>query len=186
MSRTRKAFDYTLHTSGETFRGTIYAPTYSAARYDMFYNLSDAWSINFKDFLRMRPSIKRAPWNDVELPERHTLASVLTKEQLHCVVHAFGGSSIKAGYRDYFYGQADDRDLCRCADLGLFTRCEVNTASHGRDMAYFMLTPLGKEVAKGESTLYGEYMDRKYAAEIARSATPHALEIARTDEGDMS
>lgn len=90
----------------------------------------------------------RSPDADIRLPMRHRLADEMNKEQMHCLLHSFGadsGNPYKAGYRDYFYTKRDDLELCALESLGLMNRMEGN--KWGEGMTYFVMTPLGKQVA---------------------------------------
>jgi hypothetical protein len=90
---------------------------------------------------------RRAPECDVILPERSPVADLLSKEEAHCLLHAFGGNDdpIKAGYRDYFYTSRDDPPLVALAERGLMKPMDGD--QWGENMTYFVLTPDGKNVA---------------------------------------
>lgn len=90
----------------------------------------------------------RAPESDVRLPARHQLAAEMTKNQIHCLLHAFGAnerSPYKAGYRAYFYTNRDDPELCALQSLGLMKPMEGD--KWGEGMTYFVMTSFGKQVA---------------------------------------
>lgn len=90
----------------------------------------------------------RAPKYDMRLPARHALADVMTQNQTHCLLHAFGANErnpYKAGYRDYFYTNRDHPELCTLQSLGLMKPMEGD--KWGEGMAYFVMTPFGKQVA---------------------------------------
>mgnify|MGYP003502879251 FL=1 len=159
MSRTRKTWFWVL----DERSGTIYAPTASMARGELYSDVSSAWGSTFKEFLMIhQPSIRRAPSHDVTLPERHPTALEISKEQLHIVVHAFGGDGPDAGYRDHFYTDADDANLHSLTNKGLFKvgrAFPAGTECGAR--AYFHLTKAGKQVALGEQRLYPRHMEVK-------------------------
>ena len=150
-NRLRKAWRVHVRDGGSE---TVYAPTKGKAMASAFRSLSDAWDITFKDFLRIA-SCYRSPEGDVLLPERHPLASKISSEILHCVVHAYGGTGLKAGYRDHFYTSESDHVMKAAYYHGLFNRYRVDKRMSGQpDAVMYELTLLGKAVARGEAETY--------------------------------
>jgi hypothetical protein len=153
MSRIRKAWRIT-HDHWD-YGATVYAPTRSKALYSLYVESES--SLAFGEFLRgMR--VAREPARDITLPERHPLAPQLGAKVLHCVVHAYGGTGLKAGYRDHFY--TSDRDPMPKAAYyhGLFEMHRVPRSYAGsRDMVSYILTDLGKNVARGEAETYPRF-----------------------------
>jgi hypothetical protein len=88
----------------------------------------------------------RADYADKILPDRSPVADLLSKEETHCLIHAFGGSNPDtAGYRDYFYTRRDDPPLVALAERGLMKPMPGD--QWGDNMTYFVLTTEGKSVA---------------------------------------
>lgn len=156
MTRIRKAWQATVHAFNGYHIDYVYAPTRSKAMGQVYRNFSDAWDdFTFKDALK-HTRLVRAAWRDEVIPDRHPLTPQLHPDILHCVVHAYGGKGLKAGYRDHFYTDARDWRL-RCAFYhGLFDRYRVDPRRAGgdRDMVMYELTTLGKNVARGEAEVY--------------------------------
>jgi hypothetical protein len=150
MNRVRKAWRATIDGASDY----IYAPTRAKAMSALYYSLSDAWSISFKDLLK-QAYVVRAPYRDVTLPERHPLATQISDKILHCVVHAYGGTGLKAGYRDHFYTSDSDPVMKAAYYHGLFERYRVDKRMSGEpDAVMYELTTLGKNVARGEAETY--------------------------------
>jgi len=136
MSRTRKAWRVTV--KGYDASEIFYAPTAGQAR-GMAYRQVDG--VRIVDVVA-----RRAEYADKILPDRSPLADLLSKEEAHCLLHAFGGSNLdKAGYRDYFYTRRDDPPLVALAERGLMSPMPGD--KFGENMTYFILTPQGKNVA---------------------------------------
>ncbi len=132
-----------------------YAPTVSKARSHAIAGLSDAWQLRWRDALRQIEHVRRAPSFDVKLPEPHPLAPLLDPGILHCVVHAYGGTGLKAGYRDHFYTCADDWQMQAALYHGLFRVYRRDAGRNGRpDQIMYELTALGRNVARGEAETY--------------------------------
>lgn len=150
MSRIRKAWSVFIHGIDE--RTIVYAETAAKARSRLYREMDWDWS--FRDFLRSI-HVARCLNGDIALPDRHPLAAQLSDKVLHCVVHAYGGTGLKAGYRDHFY--TSDRDPMPKAAYyhGLFDMHRVPRSYAGsRDMVSYTLTDLGKNVARGEAETY--------------------------------
>ena len=150
MQRIRKAWN--LSSRYWDFDATVYAETGSKARYQLYIDADS--SMTFAQWLE-GVSVRRDAGSDIVLPDRHPLAAQLDPKVLHCVVHAYGGTGQKAGYRDHFY--TSDRDPMPKAAYyhGLF---EMHRAPQwyagSRDMVSYILTALGKNVARGEAETY--------------------------------
>lgn len=136
-----------------------YAPTRAKARAAVIDNMRDAWGCSWLAAAEAITSIRRAPERDVVLPARHPLADQIGAKLLDNVVHAYGGTGLKAGYRDYYYTSSDDSELLELADLGLFLRGQVVPKAFGgeKPYAYFHLTDLGKQVAASVQPEYPTY-----------------------------
>lgn len=146
--RLRKAWE--VRVRGYDEAATIFAPTAGKARMDAWRSLSDCGTIALIDI-----RVRRAPSRDVLLPVRDPLADLLSDDERHCLLHAFGGNAdpLKAGYRCHFYTRRDDPPLVSLTNHGLMTPTEC-----GQDeFIYFLLTEMGKRVAL---SLVPEYRSR--------------------------
>ncbi|MCW4590420.1 hypothetical protein NO263_07495 [Gluconacetobacter entanii] len=125
-----------------------YAPTAGKARMQAYYSCESARVIDIK--------VRRYKEADQFLPARHPIANTMTSQETHCLLHAFGatcGDPSKAGYRDYFYTSRNDADLCGLTRKGLMRPNEKCASNDGS--VYFIMTPLGREVALSLTPLYG-------------------------------
>jgi hypothetical protein len=150
MNRIRKAWRIAVRGIDEAT--IVYAPTASKARSWLYREMD--WDWTFKQFLA-GITVARCPSSDIALPARHPLAPQLSDRVLHCVVHAYGGTGLRAGYRDHFY--TSDRDaMPKAAHYhGLFEMHRVPRSYAGSsDMVSYILTDLGKNVARGEAETY--------------------------------
>lgn len=148
--RLRKAWRVTI--DGYDDSDVVYAETRSKAMYWLYVQMDT--SMRFGDLLK-RTTIVREPARDITLPDRHPLAEQIAPEVLHCIVHAYGGTGAKAGYRDHFY--TSDRDPMPKAAYyhGLFEMHRVPRWHAGsRDAVSYILTDLGRNVARGEAETY--------------------------------
>ncbi len=153
--RIRKAYRVTVREYSDI---TVYAPNASKARAKVIADVRDAWDCTFREALEKVGRAWRWTAGDVELPQRHPLASSLSREILHCVVHAYGGTGIRAGYRDHFYTCADDPVLRGALYHCLFEVVRKDRGRNGRsDMIMYALTDFGKNVARGEVKTYPEH-----------------------------
>ena len=155
MPRTRKAWSVKFKGYPAT---TYYAPSASAARAQAIDAVRDAWGCTWDEALSEVARAARAPESDIALPDRHPLAPQLDPKILHCVVHAYGGKGLKAGYRDHFYTCATDWRMSAALYHGLF---EVYRRDKGRnggtDSIMYALTDLGRNVAAGEVETYPRF-----------------------------
>lgn len=151
--RLRKA--WSVGVRGLSSPSMVYAPTASKARSQAIADLSDAWQLRWCDALRSIEYVRRASSHDVPLPSLHPLAPQLHPGILHCVVHAYGGTGLKAGYRDHFYTSAGDWQMQAALYHGLFRIYRRDPGRHGRpDQIMYELTALGRNVARGEAETY--------------------------------
>lgn len=130
----------------------VYAPTRSKAVYELYAQSERSWS--FREYLD-EIHIRRAAEKDVRVPDRHPLAAQLDPRILSCVVHAYGGTGFKAGYREHYV--TSDRDPMPKAAYyhGLFEMHRVPRRIAGdMDSISYILTQLGKNVARGEAETY--------------------------------
>jgi len=119
----------------------FFAPTAGNARVQAWRILSNVSDVRIVDV-----TARRAPERDVILPARDPRADALTKDERHCLLHAFGGDDpMKAGKRDYFYTRRDDPPLVALASHGLMHPLDGDKWGDG--MTYFVLTDAGKHVA---------------------------------------
>lgn len=139
MSRTRKAWRVTI--KGYDASEIIYAPTAGKAR-SRAYSSIDNGDVRIIDVVA-----RRADYADVTLPDRSPVADLLSKDEAHCLLHAFGGNGdpVNAGKRDYFYTNRDDARLVALAERGLMKPMDGDKWGDG--MTYFVMTPEGKNVA---------------------------------------
>jgi hypothetical protein len=139
MSRIRKAWRVTI--KGYDNSEIEYAPTAGKARVRAWHSVDNS-DIRIVDVVA-----RRAPESDVILPPRSPVAGLLSAEEAHCLLHAFGGNDdpIKAGRRDYFYTRRDDPPLVALAERGLMAPTDGD--KWGENMTYFILTEAGKHVA---------------------------------------
>lgn len=132
-----------------------FAPTRAKARALIISAIQDSWGCTWIRAAAGITSIRRAPEKDVQLPPRHALAEQIGDKLLQIVVHAYGGKSLKAGYRDHFFTNTNDADLLTLTEAGLFSKGrEHPAASRDEPMAYFILTDLGRLIAAGEQAEY--------------------------------
>lgn len=156
MSNDRLRKAYNLAMKGyEREPSIVYAPNASKAKAVFYSNVSGAWDIGWREFLRDLAWCRREPSRDQHLPDRHPLTGSLDPSILHCVVHAYGGKGLKAGYRDHFYTSADDWRLRAALYHGLFRVYRIDPGRQGRpDQIMYELTALGRNVAAGECETY--------------------------------
>jgi len=151
--RLRKSYEVKCRSLGSPV--AVFAPTASKARAQVIENVRDAWGCTFREALAEVGRVARAPWSDAILPSRHPLASQISAELLHCVVHAYGGTGFRAGYRDHFYTSADDLVLLGGLYNCLFRVLRRDKGRSGQpDMVMYELTDLGRNVARGEQKTY--------------------------------
>jgi len=141
---------------GEEEAGFYFAATAGIAKAQRMAHARE-WDDERELWPRVRA--RRAPDRDVLLPPRHYLADRLTADELHTVVHAYGGTGLKAGRRDHFYTHAGDLQLLRLAwEEGLFegpfSRPSERNFDGTADYAYFYLTRLGQQVAASVAEHY--------------------------------
>lgn len=178
MPRIRKAYSYQMPDDCQS-TGPIYAPDAVSARSQLYSRLADCWSMTFRGFLELGISYAREPAWDIALPDRHPLASELSQDDLSVITHAYGGTGPKAGWRDHFFTAADDQQLTRLADAGLFERGPVLDGSvHPSGSAYFILTDLGRAVAAGEQALYDHDVEALHAKRLKRKAAKRQAKAA--------
>ncbi len=120
-----------------------YGPSAGKVLEEAWRSLSDT-----RDLRIMDVRVLRAAYRDQKLPARHPIADQLTKEETHCLLHAFGGNDCpyRAGNRDYFYTTRDDPPLVGLTNHGLMKPMDGD--QFGENMTYFVLTKLGKHVAR--------------------------------------
>lgn len=148
--RIRKAWRIELDRYGDA--ATVYAETKAKALYGLYLDMDTDW--RFGQFLKL-VRVSRDPARDIRLPARHPLAPQLAPKILSCVVHAFGGTGLKAGYRDYYFTHDRDPMPKSAYYHGLFDMCRVPEWYEGScDMVSYRLTALGKNVARGEAETY--------------------------------
>lgn len=153
--RIRKAYSVTVRGHGEQ---VVFAPSASKARWQVVSSVRDAWGISFREALNVVRGVSRLPSCDVILPPRHPLANSLSPKILHCVVHAFGGSGLHAGYRDHFYASRKDWQMEAALYHCLFSVYRIDKSrDSGPDMIMYQLTDLGHNVARGELITYPSY-----------------------------
>ncbi|GAN86369.1 hypothetical protein [Komagataeibacter intermedius] len=92
---------------------------------------------------------------DQVLPHRDPIADTLSKEEMRCLLHAFGLNEYepwKAGYRDHYFTSSKDKTMLGLVDRGLMhpgkAPCWEDTN------VYFRLTELGRHVALSLTPLY--------------------------------
>ncbi|MFZ2869639.1 hypothetical protein [Zavarzinia sp.] len=147
-TRRRKA--WTVQVLGLDGSDIVFARTASAARAVKARSLQDAWDISFRGAVRMI-SVRRAAGADVILPARHPVVEDLSDRERHCLLHAFGGVGLKAGYRDHFFTSEGNPDLVRLVERGLMDgpHCHIawsRPADFGCRHAYFYLNEMGRQV----------------------------------------
>lgn len=153
MPRNRKA--WSISVKGAKGLDVVFAPSASKARAQVIDTLRDAWGLTFREALEHVGAATRWHTRDVSLPDRHPLAAQLPADVLHCVVHAYGGTGERAGYRDHFYTNAGDKTMLGALYHGLFEVARVDPRLFGlRDMVMYVLTDLGRNVASGEVETY--------------------------------
>nr|WP_047573278.1 hypothetical protein [Methylobacterium sp. ZNC0032] len=148
--RLRKAWRVAIEGYDDT--DVVYAITGSEAKYALYVAMDSSRS--FAEFLQV-VTAHREPARDILLPDRHPLAAQLDPRILSCVTHAYGGTGFKAGYRDHYF--TSDRDPMPKAAYyhGLFEMHRVPRRIAGdRESISYILTELGKNVARGEAETY--------------------------------
>lgn len=150
QERLRKAWRIELETYDDA--ATVYAETGAKALYDLYVKMET--DMRFGQLLKLA-RVSRDRSRDIRLPDRHPLAAQLDRRILNCVTHAYGGTGFKAGYREHYY--TSDRDPIPKAAYyhGLFEMHRVARSYAGStDMVSYILTDLGKNVARGEAEAY--------------------------------
>lgn len=130
---------------------TVYAETRSKATYELY--VQSEQQMTFGTFL-LSVRVSRNEARDITLPDRHPLAQRLPSKVLGCVIHAFGGTGYKAGYREHYFTHDSDPMPKAAYYHGLFEMHRVPPSYAGRDMVSYILTDLGKNVARGEAETY--------------------------------
>lgn len=161
MPRLRKAYAVTV--DGYDGAETVFAPTPAQAKEATLVVLHDTGAYEArKSHMRAR----RAPANDVLLPDEHRLVAELTPKERQIIAHAYGSDVRmgKEGYRDHFCtspASPDGRRLLRLSwELGLFSGPHGEGAYGDTGMfcgAFFHLTELGREVARSMLPTYGRH-----------------------------
>lgn len=160
-ARLRKA--WTVRVRGLDSSNIAFARNASAARASMARSLQDAWDISFVEAVRAI-SVHRAEGADIILPVRHPVADDLSDREIHCLLHAYGGVGLKAGYRDYFFGSEGNPDLVRLVERGLMSGPHYaswsRSSDFGRRDAYFYLNEMGRQVCLSLQPTYPDEGDR--------------------------
>lgn len=151
-ARIRRAYDVICRSANSPV--LVYAPAASIARAEVIRDLRAAWGCSFAEALREVVRVSRRADRDVVLPPRHPLAGMLPPKILHNVVHAFGGRGIRAGYRDHFYASSRDWTMRAALYHGLFEVARRDTCGSCGSMLLYVLTDLGRDVARGEQPTY--------------------------------
>lgn len=135
--RLRKAWRVSIE--GYDTSDIFYAPSAGKARMALWRRLD-----HYESITRIR--VRRVRHLDKRLPVRDPTADTLSKDELHCLMHSFGGyNPDRAGHRDYFYTYRDDKHLVGLSEKGLTK--PMAGEQWGPGMTYFILTPKGKQVA---------------------------------------
>lgn len=150
MSRIRKAWRVRGPYDAEWQGSVVFAPTAAKARYKEYLSASD----HDDDLKLIDFRVRRAPEEDIALPERHDLASTIRPQSLACLMHATGLNmprNEKTLKRNNFYTDANDFRIVELEKAGLMknTRRGWETGS-----VYFVATDLGIEVARSCEPLY--------------------------------
>lgn len=145
-TRLRKAWQIRIkwHDATDYFFGR----TREMAKREAWRSVCDVLDVRYIDI-----SARRCPERDVVLPARDPVADLLSDEEGHCLLHAFGAthSLYQAGYRDYFWTRRDDPPLVALVERGLMA-----PASGDPKMTCFVLTDEGKRVALSMVPEYAE------------------------------
>ena len=148
--RLRKAWRVAIEGYDDT--DVVYAVTGSEAKYSLYVAMDSSRS--FAEFLQVATA-HREPARDIMLPDRHPLAAQLDPRILSCVTHAYGGTGFKAGYRDHYFTSDGDPMPKAAYYHGLFEMHRVPRRIAGdRESISYILTDLGKNVARGEAETY--------------------------------
>ncbi len=152
LARIRKAYSVSVEGLSPI---AVFAPDGAKARAQVISSIRDAWGCSFREALDFVGGARRWSPFDVVLPPRHPLAASLNPKILHCVVHAYGGTGLRAGYRDHFYAGADDWVMRAALYHCLFRVLRIDKGRDGRtDMIMYELTDFGRNVARGEVQTY--------------------------------
>lgn len=147
--RVRKAWCVSIPDASEI----IFSPTAKKARSAGINYMMENWGFTFLEASRLVRA-RRAKDMDKTFPDRSEFATRMPSALLHMVVHAYGGTSPRAGYRNHFCTHVYDREMCRLVfEWGMFTGPH-HSDSCCDDLAFFYLTELGRNVAAGEQRLY--------------------------------
>ena len=119
-----------------------FGPSAGKVRYQVWLSATEC-----RDFPITDIRVRRAPERDVFLPQEHPIVQDLSKDEIHCLLHAYGGTGRRSGNRDYFYTHQGDLPLVRLVEMGLMTMHPTPSRFSGdHDMAYFILNWMGKQV----------------------------------------
>lgn len=122
---------------GGAYAVTVYAETPSKARYQFYLDLSE----HYDKEIFMKIKVRRAKYQDLLMPERHSELDTLTESQISKMKHAVGVHSAQPFHRNY-YQVENDEDWEDILQKGYAAR---NVAM---DLPYYFLTKKGKELIR--------------------------------------
>ncbi len=139
IGRIRKAWRVSVRGYGHS--DICFAPSAGKARLGVWQSIDDP-RLRIVDVCA-----RRAVEHDLILPVRSPIADLLSEDEAHCLLHAFGGNGdpVRAGYRDYFFTRRNDPPLVALAGRGLVVPMDGD--GFGENMTYFVLTAEGRNVA---------------------------------------
>lgn len=146
---------WTVEIDGCDDIGIEYAATRNKAKFQAWHRIREVW--DEAKFSAIRRCV-RCPTEDIVLPDPHRLTAELDARDRDIIRNAYGGGSHiepnKWGYRDHYCTAPGDTRLLRMAwELGLFSgphgRVDEYGDVKGWAGAFYYLTDLGKEVARG-------------------------------------
>jgi hypothetical protein len=153
--RVRKAYAVSLDDLRDP--AIIHAPTAAKAKGRAMLNMVDCGYHERDIFRRLR--CRRAPANDIALPDEHWLVAHLDAKDRQIIMHSYGADEFgHEGYRNHYCTDPGDRRLLRLAwEFGLFSGPSGEGAygeTPGYCGAFFRLTQLGREVARSMLPTY--------------------------------
>ena len=119
----------------------IYAENEKKAKYE-YYRSNDLFDDD--EWFKYR-SLR---WQEMDLlpPELHPTIEALTEHQLKKAIHTYAADSENPGYRNYYNGPIDDKDLKRLMALDMMIRNPGRDNNLTKGTTYYHLTDFGIEV----------------------------------------
>lgn len=129
----------------------IYAESASKAKYKQYLNIEDQEN-EFYKYRALR-------WKEKDLfpPVLHPQIKDLTKSELNKMIHTCAADhDTDPGYRNYYNGSIDDKDLNHLCEIQLMGRNTNNDHILNKGSTYFYLTEIGLRVANSTRPILRE------------------------------